>query len=115
MAQYINSKELYTEIIKSKEKGELTPKALEMLMKMAAEISKVFKYVREEDRQDCIAFSIGDLLRYWNRFDPEKSNNVFAYMTQIAKNGIYKGWRQLYPIKASMKISLDNEHGIHNL
>jgi hypothetical protein len=33
------------------------------------------------------------------RFNPEKSNNPFAYFTQIAKNGFAKGWKKLHPPK----------------
>ena len=53
-----------------------------------------------EDREDCMSFAMEDLVRYWNRFDPAKSNNPFAYYTQIAKNGFAKGWKKLHPPKA---------------
>ena len=44
MANYVSNKELYLQIIASKEKGALTPEALKMLDRMIKEISKVFKY-----------------------------------------------------------------------
>jgi DNA-directed RNA polymerase specialized sigma subunit len=114
MAQYVKNKDLLTEIIKSKEKGELTPKAVEMLMKMSREISKVFKYKHEEDREDCIAYSLEDVMKYWRNFDPAKSSNAFAYYTQMIKNGAAKGWRELYPIKASKKVPISTDNGVFN-
>lgn len=115
MANYINPKELYDEILISKQNGELTPNALRMLDKMVKEISKIFKYKIEEDREDCQAFAMEDVIRYWDRFNPEKSNNAFAFYTQLIKNGSAKGWRRLYPIKSSLKISISKEYGIYNI
>ena len=113
MAQYVNNKELYQSIIESKEKGELTPQALNMLLRMIMEISKIFKYKFEEDREDCQAFAMEDVIKYWNRFNPEKSNNPFAFYTQMIKHGYAKGWRKLYPNKFSSRISL-SEGGVYN-
>ena len=106
MANYVSNKELYLQIIKSKEKGQLTPEALKMLDRMVKEISKIFKYKMEEDKEDCQAFAMEDVIKYWNRFNPEKSTNAFAFYTQMIKNGFAKGWRRLYPIKYSMKVSI---------
>lgn len=114
MAKYVSNKELLQEIIKSKEKGELTPRAIELLMRMAREISKVFKYKYEDDREDCISYAIEDILKYWKGFDPAKSSNAFAYYTQMCKNGSAKGWRALYPIKASKKVAISTDQGVYN-
>lgn len=114
MPKYVNNKELLQEIIKSKEQDELTPRAVEMLIRMANEISKVFKYKYEEDREDCISYSLEDCIKYWRNFDPAKSTNAFAYYTQMIKNGAAKGWRELYPIKSSKKVPISNEHGVFN-
>lgn len=115
MAQYVSGKELYEQIILSKQAGELTPRALKLLEIMIREISTIFKYRLEEDKQDCMAFAMEDVIKYWNRFDPEKSNNAFAFFTQMIKNGFAKGWRRLYPIKASLKISISKEYGVYNI
>jgi len=114
MAKYCDNKELLAEIIKSKEAGVLTPRAVELLMRMANEISKVFKYKYEDDRQDCISYAIEDCIKYWRSFDPTKSSNAFAYYTQMCKNGMAKGWRDLYPVKSSMKVSISETDGVHN-
>jgi len=115
MAVYVSNKELCKEIIISKEKGQLTPEALRMLDRMVKEISKVFKYKMEEDKEDCQSFAMEDVIKYWNRFNPEKSNNAFAFYTQMIKNGYAKGWRRLYPVKSSLKVSISKEYGIYNI
>jgi hypothetical protein len=116
MSKYIDQKKLFEEIIKSKEKNELTPEALNMLVLIAGELSKVLKFKYEEDRKDCIAFAIEDLIRYWRNFNPEKSNNAFAYYTQIAKNGLAKGWKKLRGRTQNIKIININEtEGLSNI
>lgn len=110
----ISNKDLFEEINRSKELGALTPRALAMLDLMIKKISPKFKYKLEEDREDCQSFAMEDVIKYWNRFNPEKSNNAFAFFTQMIKHGYAKGWRRLYPIKASLKVSISKEHGVYN-
>jgi hypothetical protein len=112
----IDQKKLFEEILKSKERNELTPAAVDMLILMARKLSDSFKYKHEEDRKDCIAFAIEDLIRYWRNFNPELSTNAFAYYTQIAKNGHAKGWKKLHGKNKNVKIININEtEGISNI
>ena len=110
MANYVEPEELKQEILISLEKGTLTPRAVEMFQRMAKEISKKFRYKDEEDRKDCIAFALMDVIRYWKSFNPEKSKYPFAYYTQILKHGFAKGWRKLHPLSTTSKVSLSNEN-----
>ena len=112
---HVKNKDLREEIIKSKEQNELTPKALEMLMLMAHKFSTKLTYIYKEDREDCIQFAIMDCFQYWRGYNPEKSQNAFAYYTQIIKNGFAKGWRKLYGnMPKSSKISI-SQHSLYNL
>lgn len=110
MANYVNPEELKQEILLSKERDELTPKAVEMLMLMAKEASKKLRYKDEEDRKDCIAFAMMDVVKYWRSYNQEKSKYPFAYYTQIIKNGFAKGWRKLHPLSSTDQVSLSNEN-----
>jgi hypothetical protein len=110
MADYVDREKFREEILKSKERDELTPEAVRMLMLMANEASKKLKYKNEEDRQDCIAFALLDVVKYWRSYDPEKSRYPFAYYTQIIKNGFARGWNKLHPIRSVDKLSLSNEN-----
>ena len=109
MANYVDPEEFRTEILQSKENNELTRRAVTMLQLMAEGASKKLKYRDEEDRKDCIAFAIMDVIKYWRSFDPAKSKYPFAYYTQIIKNGFAKGWKKLHPLSSTAKVSLSND------
>lgn len=110
MANYVDPEEFRKEILLSKEKDELTKRAIEMFQLMAQETSKKLKYRDEEDRKDCIAFALMDVVKYWRSFNPEKSKYPFAYYTQMIKNGFAKGWRKLHPVSSTNMVSLNNEN-----
>jgi len=112
---YLNNKDLYAEIVKSKEQDKLTPTAEKMLMLLAERAINKMKYVYDDDRQDCLQFAMLDLLKYWRNFNP-KYPNAFAYFTEIAKRGYAKGWNKIHPQKYKNTLSLDrtnsyNEEG----
>lgn len=107
MPIHVKNKDLREELIKSKKQDTLTPEATEMFILMANKFSTKFKYVYEDDKKDCISFAIMDCYQYWRGYNPDKSANAFAYITQIIKNGFGKGWRKLYGnMPKSKKISI---------
>jgi DNA-directed RNA polymerase specialized sigma subunit len=115
MAHHVKNRDLREEIIICKEQDKLTDKALDMFMVMAEKFSNKLTYVYSEDKEDCISFAVMDCYQYWRGYDPEKSQNAFAYYTQIIKNGFAKGWRKLYGnMPKSSKIST-SQHSIYNL
>jgi len=103
----VNNKELYAEIVLSKEQGKLTNRAVTLLMLIADGVSRKLAYVKVADKEDCASSAKLDLLKYWNGFNP-KYKNAFAYYTEIAKKGAAKGWNKLYPKKYAGTISLDS-------
>jgi DNA-directed RNA polymerase specialized sigma subunit len=112
---HVRNADLRNEIIKSKESNELTKEALDMFILMAKKFSTKLNYIYPEDREDCISFAIMDCFQYWRGYDPEKSQNAFAYFTQIIKNGFAKGWRKIYGnMPKSRKISVSNNK-IYNI
>lgn len=106
---YVKSADLLEEIRKSKEQDQLTPAAVEMLMKMCNKIANMNVYQLKDDRDDCIAFAMEDVLRYWRGYNPEYSSFCFAYFTRMIINGMKKGWKKLHPLKSINLLSLDNE------
>lgn len=103
---YLNNKDLYNEIVKSKEEGQLTKNAENMLVLLAEKTIRKLNYLSEDDRQDCLQFALLDLLRYWKNFNP-KYPNAFAYFTEIAKRGYAKGWNKIHPVKYKNTMSID--------
>lgn len=106
----IKNKQLYAEIVKSKELDKLTPEAEQMLIILANRASLKLPYKNEEDRKDCISSAHLDLLKYWRGFNPIYPN-AFAYYTEIAKKGFAKGWNKLHPKKYHGTVSLDGGYG----
>ena len=116
---YLNNKDLYAEMVLSKDQDKLTPKAEKMLMLLAERAINRMKYVNEDDRNDCLQFAMLDLLKYWRNFNP-KYPNAFAYFTEIAKRGYAKGWNKIHPTKYKGTISIsgsanDDQSGIYTL
>jgi DNA-directed RNA polymerase specialized sigma subunit len=115
MAHHVKNKDLREELIKSKAQDKLTPVALDMFILMAKKFSTNFTYYYVEDKEDCISFAIMDCYQYWRGYDPDKSLNAFAYITQIIKNGFAKGWRKLYGnMPKSKKVSI-SQNKIYSL
>lgn len=103
---YLNNKDLYNEIVKSKEQGKLTRDAEKMLILLAERAIRKMVYVDPADRDDCLQFALLDLLKYWKNFNP-KYTNAFAYFTEIAKRGYAKGWNKIHPTKYKDTMSID--------
>ena len=92
----IKNSEFVEEIVKSKADNALTDRAIDFFIKLANHAVKRLQYSDPRDREDCIQSALLDLTKYWRNFDPEKSNNAFAYFTQMAKNGYAKQFKQIH-------------------
>ena len=111
---YVQNDVLLREVMLSKERDELTPKALKMFDLMIQNISSKKYYNNPDDKKDCWQSAYLDILMYWRGFDPEKTSNAFAYFTSLIINGLNKGWHKCAgKLKTSEIVSLDNN--IHTL
>jgi DNA-directed RNA polymerase specialized sigma subunit len=102
---YVKNKDLKRALLESKEKQRLTPETIKMFGLIVNGISKKFPYRDPQDKEDCQAFGMEDLIKYWNRYDPAKSDNPFAFISQIAKNGMQKGWKKIHSLRSVKTIS----------
>lgn len=116
MSHHVKNSDLRNEILKCKENDILSDDAIKMFQLMAKKFSTKLNYVYSEDREDCISFAVLDCYQYWRGYDPEKSQNAFAYFTQVIKNGFAKGWRKLGygNMPKSKKISISSNK-IYNI
>lgn len=103
----IDKKEFYNAIVESKELGELTPKAFELIMQLCKNYMTRTYYKNSQDRDECFQSAITDCLTGWSKFNPDYSSNAFSYFTQIIKNGLIKGWNDIYKQKIDV-ISLES-------
>lgn len=99
MAVYLRNKDLLAEFHICKEKGELTPKMTQMFILLVKRMSRKFHYSNALDREDTEGQALYQLCRAWHKFNPERSDNPFAYFTQVAKVGFAQGFNQLHPAK----------------
>jgi hypothetical protein len=112
---HVKNADLRDEIMKCKETGVLSRKAIDMFYIMAEKFSHKLNYVYEEDRQDCISGAVIDCYLYWKGYDISKSANAFAYFTQVQKNGMGKAFRKIYgsfPMSCKVSISRNNIYTI---
>jgi hypothetical protein len=92
---YVSNKELYAEMIVSKNIGELTPGALKMIALMIEKMSYMGRmkdeyYVEEYKHNTWL-----NILGSWYNYDLERTN-AFAYFTTAILNGHKITMRSLY-------------------
>ena len=91
---YVNNKEFLAALIEyrqdvavAKEKGEPKPRVPEYIgdcfLKIATHLSYRPNFVNYMFKDDMICDGIENCLQYIDNFNPEKSQNPFAYFTQI--------------------------------
>ena len=94
MAHYVNNKEFLAAMIErreqikeAEEKGIDPPRVSnyigECIYKIATHLSYKPNFINYSYRDEMISDGIENCLQYLDNFNPEKSNNPFAYFTQI--------------------------------
>ena len=83
---YLNNKELLAEVKRCKKKGQMSDMLAKMLQLLCSKYAKKGSFVNYSYNEDMQAYAMMMLVRTWNSFDPEKSNNPFAFFTQCIKN-----------------------------
>jgi hypothetical protein len=91
---YVDNKKLYNSIVeykahcnlaarKKQEKPQIPNYIGECIMKIAEGLSHRPNFINYSFRDEMIADGIENCVSYFDNFDPSKSNNPFAYFTQI--------------------------------
>lgn len=127
---YVSNKQLYQALVeynkKYKETGQKHPFSDyigKCILAIATKLANKPNYISYTYKEEMISDGIENTVMYLHNFDPEKSNNAFAYITQIIKfsfhRRILKEKKQQY-IKlknASNFLSMDvnNEYGNNSL
>jgi DNA-directed RNA polymerase specialized sigma subunit len=83
---YINNKNLLIEVHASKAQGKLSNKLAQMFQTLCANYATKGCWVNYTYNEDMQAYAMLMLVKTWNGFKPEKSNNPFAFYTQCIKN-----------------------------
>jgi len=111
MAHYVDNKTLYKVMVEykqavgeSEETGDLPPVIPNYvgacLLKIANRLSTKPNFINYTFREEMVSDGIENCINYINNFDPKKSQNPFAYFTQIIYYAflrrIQKEKKQLY-------------------
>lgn len=96
---YLSNKELVQEIIECKVNDRLSRKAENMFILLGKKLMTKMYYHNPDDRADCFQAGMLGLLIQWRSFNPEKSDNAFAYYSEVFKRAMAKGWGELYALK----------------
>lgn len=83
---YLNNKDLLAAVIDSKQRGEMSPRLAHMLQTLCARYGRKGNFANYTYNEDMQAYAMLSLVRTWDSFKPEKSNNPFAFFTQCIKN-----------------------------
>lgn len=94
--QPVDNNELVEEILISKHLDALTERGGEILITLANHAIKKPSYQKEEDKKDCLQEAMLILFTRWKSFKITKSDNAFAYYTEIFKRAIAQGLKNLY-------------------
>jgi len=92
---YVDNRLLHIELIISQAKGKLSPVASSMIILIAKNIIKKFRYSNLEDKEDCLSNAYLIIFKNWVSYNPDVTTNAFAYMSELCKRSIAAGWNQL--------------------
>lgn len=106
---YLNNAKLTGEMIVSHAQGRLTRDATNMLIQMVKKISTRFTYKDADDRKDCEQEAMYQCFSNWHNFDPDITQNAFAYFTEVIKRGFAKSWK-VVNLGRSISLSIER-HG----
>ncbi len=83
---YVSNSDLLSEIIKYKETKIFSERLGQMLLDIANNYSTKGNFVGYTWREDMCSDAMMTCIKYLDNFNPEKSTNAFAYVTQICCN-----------------------------
>ncbi len=88
--KYLTNKQLLEEIKKSHVLGEMTPDFGKMIMMLCHRYAQRSEYANYSYNEDMQAYALMTVVKVWRSFNPELSQNPFAYFTQTIKHSFYQ-------------------------
>lgn len=87
---YLNNKDMLAEVEKSLDRDQPTEKLAHMWTVLANRYASRGNFASYSYRDDMEAYALYMVCRTWKSFNPEKSNNPFAFFTQCIKHSFYQ-------------------------
>lgn len=92
---YLVDRQLFKELIISKGKGKLTPKAARLIILLCDNAWHKFHYryiYMPENGYDVYMYGLEQVLNKWKLFDHKKYDKCMPYITEIFKRGVVMGF-----------------------
>lgn len=88
---YLNNKDMLREWQESADQDAMTDTFANMIMLLTKRYSSKVRFnVCDTFRDDMESFALMTVTKVWRSFNPKKSNNPFAYFTQVIKRAFYQ-------------------------
>lgn len=106
---YINPDEMLGEYDDCLKNNVCSYKLLNYFKLIANKYSKSrnISFSSNHDRNVCVNYAVTEAWQKWNKFDKTKSDNIFAFFTQMIKNDMLIMHERLYR-RSRLDISLDS-------
>ena len=83
---YLNNANLLEELKNFKQTGKYSESLGEMFLQIATNLSNKTNFIGYTWKDEMISEAVLTCIKYCKNFNPDKSNNAFAYITQICFN-----------------------------
>jgi hypothetical protein len=105
---YIDADEMLQEYNECIQNNKCSYKLLKMFELIANRYSKskAINFTSNQDRLVCVNYAVSEAWIKWNKFDSNRSENIFAFFTQMIKNDLKQHHEKLYR-RSRNEISLD--------
>lgn len=88
---YLNNKDMLKEWQSSYDSNAMTNTFANMIMLLTKRYSSKVRFnVCDTFRDDMESFALMTVTKVWRSFNPKKSDNTFAYFTQVIKRAFYQ-------------------------
>lgn len=88
---FLNNKDMLNQWKMSSKADDMTPIFSNMILILTKRYSSAVRFnVCDTFRDDMESYALMTVSKVWRSFDPEKSNNPFAYFTQVIKRAFYQ-------------------------
>ena len=104
---YIDTEELYSEFIKSKEQNSITPELQEIFDFMIYKFCMKFPWVSQSGNKEIYIWRITkQLKKCWFNYNPELNKNPFPYYTEILKTLLVSTYRSMEKFKEEYRVEV---------
>ena len=103
---YVPAKDIEAEYQASISLGQPTDKLLVMFKKIATGFISTYNPRNVTDKNACINYAVSEAWRKWDKYNPERSDNVFSFYTTMIANDLRNHYKEITKGK-SRNISID--------